>query len=154
MEQEKPVEQLAKPRRRRWLRTVLLATAIFVCGALVGGGLTFKVIASGYKRSFQDPSVLADEITQRMKRRLHLTDAQVQRVGKIILEQQMAFQSLRKEFRPRLDDQIEKTRRELAAVLTPEQARKWEKRFAHIQRFWLPPLPGDSRDFSPSPTGK
>jgi len=154
MEQEKPVEQLAKPRRRRWLRTVLLATAIFICGALVGGGLTFKVIASGYKRSFQDPSVLADEITQRMKRRLHLTDAQVQRVGKIILEQQMAFQSLRKEFRPRLDDQIEKTRRELAAVLTPEQARKWEKRFAHIQRFWLPPLPGDSRDFSPSPTGK
>jgi hypothetical protein len=154
MEQEKPVEQLAKPRRRRWLRTVLLATAIFICGALVGGGLTFKVIASGYKRSFQDPAVLAEEITQRMKRRLHLTDAQVQQVGKIILEQQMAFQSLRKEFRPRLDDQIEKTRRELAAVLSPEQARKWEKRFAHIQRFWLPPLPGDSRDFPPSPKEK
>ncbi len=34
--------------------------------------------------------------------------------------------------------------------MTPEQARKWEKRFARIQRFWLPPPPGDSRDFSPS----
>jgi len=61
----------------------------------------------------------------------------------IILEQQKAFQALRKEFRPRLDSQVEKTRRELAAVLTPEQARKWEKTFARIQRFWLPPLPGD-----------
>jgi hypothetical protein len=153
MEQEKPADQLAKP-RRRWLRTVLLATAIFVCGVLVGGGLTFKIIASGYKRSFQEPAVLAEEITHRMKRRLDLTEDQVQQVRRIILEQQMAFQSLRKEFRPRLDDQIEKTRRELTAVLTPEQARKWEKRFAHIQRFWLPPLPGDSRDFSPSPKEK
>ena len=153
MEQEKPADQLAKP-RRRWLRTVLLAIAIFVCGALLGGGLTFKIIASGYKRAFQEPAVLAEEITQRMKRRLDLTDDQVQKVGKIILEQQMAFQSLRKEFRPRLDDQIEKNRRELTAVLTPEQARKWEKRFAHIQRFWLPPLPGDSREFSPSLKGK
>ncbi len=149
MEQEKPADQLAKP-RRRWLRTVLLATAIFVCGTLVGGGVTFKIIAGGYKRTFQEPAVLAEDITHRMKRRLDLTDDQAQQVRKIILEQQMAFQSLRKEFRPRLDDQIEKTRRELAAVLTPEQARKWEKRFARIQRFWLPPLPGDSRDFSPS----
>jgi Spy/CpxP family protein refolding chaperone len=153
MEQERPADQLAKP-RRRWLRTVLLGTAIFVCGALVGGGLTFKIIASGYKRSFQEPAVLAEEITHRMKRRLDLTDDQVQQVRRIILEQQMAFQSLRKEFRPRLDNQIEKTRQELAAVLTPEQARKWEKRFAHIQRFWLPPLPGDSRDYSPSPKEK
>ena len=153
MEQERPADQLAKP-RRRWLRTVLLATAIFVCGALVGGGLTFKVIASGYKRSFQEPALLAEEITHRMKRRLDLTGDQVQQVRRIILEQQMAFQSLRKEFRPRLDDQIERTRQELAAVLTPEQARKWEKRFAHIQRFWLPPLPGDSRDFPSSPKEK
>ena len=153
MEQEKPADQLAKP-RRRWLRTVLLATAIFVCGTLVGGGVTFKIIASGYKRSFQEPALLAEEITHRMKRRLDLTNAQVQQVRRIILEQQMAFQSLRKEFRPRLDDQIERTRQELAAVLTPEQARKWEKRFAHIQRFWLPPLPGDSRDFPSSPKGK
>jgi len=153
MEQENPVEQLAKP-RRRWLRTALLATAIFVCGALVGGGLTFKVIASGYKRSFQEPALLAEEITHRMKRRLDLTGDQVQQVRRIILEQQMAFQSLRKEFRPRLDDQIERTRQELAAVLTPEQARKWEKRFAHIQRFWLPPLPGDSRDIPSSPKEK
>lgn len=153
MEQEKPADQLAKP-RRRWLRTVLLATAIFVCGALVGGGMTFKIIASGYKRVFQEPTVLAEEITHRMKRRLDLTDEQVRQVRRIILEQQMAFKSLRKEFRPRLDDQIEKTSRELAAVLTPEQARKWEKRFAHIQRFWLPPLPGDSRDFPSSPRAK
>jgi len=150
MELEKPTAPLTKPHRRR-LWTILLALAIFVCGILVGGGLTFKVITSGYKRSFQDPAVLAEQITHRMKRRLDLTDDQAIQVRRIILEQQKALQALRKELRPRLDGQIEKTRQELTAVLTPEQARKWEKRFGHIQRFWLPPLPADPRDFPPGP---
>jgi len=145
MEPEKPIAPFAKPRRRR-LWTILLALAIFSCGVLVGGGLTFKVITVGYKRSFQEPEVLAEKIIHRMERRLDLNSDQVKQVRGIILEQQKAFQALRKEFRPRLDSQIEKTRRELAAVLTPEQARKWEKTFARIQRFWLPPLPEDPRD--------
>jgi hypothetical protein len=42
-----------------------------------------------------------------------------------------------------LEAQIEKTRQELAAVLTPDQARKWEKRFGHFLKFWLPPEAGD-----------
>ena len=142
MEPEKPNTPIAKPRRRR-LWTILIVLGIFFCGILVGGGLTFKVISEGYKRAFQDPEVLAEKIIRRMERRLDLNSDQVKQVRGIILEQQKEFQALRKEFRPRLDRQIEKTRRELAAVLTPEQARKWEKTFARIQRFWLPPLPGN-----------
>ena len=142
MEPEKPNTPIAKPRRRR-LATILIALGIFFCGVLVGWGLTFKVFSEGYKRAFQDPEVLAEKIIRRMERRLDLNSDQVKQVREIILEQQKALQALRKEFRPRLDSQIEKTRRELAAVLTPEQARKWQKTFARIQRFWLPPLPGD-----------
>jgi hypothetical protein len=126
------------------LWTVLLALAIFSCGVLVGGGLTFKIITVGYKRAFQEPGVLAEKITRRMERRLDLNSDQLKKVREIILEQQKEFQALRREFRPRLDRQIEKTRRELAAVLTAEQARKWEKTFSRIQRFWMPPLPEDS----------
>ena len=148
MEPEKPNEPITKPRRRR-LWTILLALAIFSCGVLVGGGLTFKVITVGYKRSFQEPEVLAEKIIHHMERRIDLNGDQVKQVRGIILEQQKAFQALRKEFRPRLDSQIEKTRRELAAVLTSEQARKWEKTFARIHRFWLPPLPGAPRDSPP-----
>jgi hypothetical protein len=148
MEPEKPNAPIAKPRRRR-LWTILLALAIFSCGVLVGGGLTFKIITIGYKRAFQEPEVLAEKITRRMERQLDLNNDQLIQVRRIILEQQKALQALRKEFRPRLDGQLEKTRLELAAVLTPEQARKWEKRFAHIRKFWLPPLPGDSRDSPP-----
>ena len=142
MAQDQPVAPVIRP-RRRWVWPVLLALVIFVSGVLVGGGLTFKIITSGFKRSFQDPEVSAERITNRMKRRLDLTDEQFVQVRRIILERQKAFQSLRKQVRPQLEAQIEKTRQELAAVLSPEQARKWEKRFGHFLKFWLPPQPGD-----------
>ena len=138
MAQDQPVAPVIRP-RRRWIWPVLLAIVIFVSGVLVGGGLTFKIITSGFKRAFQDPEVSAERITNRMKRRLDLTDEQVVQVRRIILERQKAFQSMRKQVRPQLEAQIEKTRRELAAVLTPDQARKWEKRFGHFLKFWLPP---------------
>lgn len=129
--------------RRRWIWTILLALAIFVSGVLVGGGLTFKVINGWFKRSFQDPSVLAERITRRMKKKLDLTDEQAGKVHRIISEQQKALQSLRKQVRPQIEAQIEKTRRELSVVLTSEQARKWKIRFDHYRKFWLPPKNGD-----------
>ena len=111
MAQDQPVAPVIRP-RRRWVWPVLLALVIFVSGVLVGGGLTFKIITSGFKRSFQDPEVSAERITNRMKKRLDLTDEQVVQVRRIILEQQKAFQSMRKQVRPQLEAQIEKTRRE------------------------------------------
>lgn len=151
METENSNVPFAKPRRRR-LWTILLALIIFICGVLVGGGLSFKIVTAGYKRAFQEPEFLAEKIIRRMERRLDLNSDQVKQVREIILEQQKAFQSLHKEFRPRLDSQIEKTRRDLSKVLTPEQAQKWEKTFARIQRFWLPPLPGEPRGPLPANT--
>jgi len=141
METEKPKEAFAKPRRRR-LWTVLFALIIFICGVLVGGGLSFKIVAVGYKRAFQEPDVLADKITRRMERRLDLNSEQVKQVREILLERQKAFRGLYREFRPRLDSLIEKTRRDLGQVLTPEQAQKLDKSFARTQRFWLPPAHG------------
>jgi hypothetical protein len=141
MSPDTPASALARP-RRRWIRTALLALIIFVSGVLVGGGLTFKFITAGFKRSFQEPEALAESITHRMKKRLDLTDEQALQVRRIILERTKAFQSLRKEVQPKLEAEIENTRREVAAVLTPEQARKWEKSFRRFSRFWLPSLPG------------
>jgi hypothetical protein len=138
MAQDQPVAPAIRP-RRRWVWPLLLALVIFVSGVLVGGGLTFKIITSGFKRAFQDPAASAERITNREKKRLDLTEEQVVQVRRIILEQQKAFQSMRKQVQPQLEAQIEKTRQELAAVLTPEQARKWGKRFNLFLKFWLPP---------------
>ncbi len=138
MAQDQPTAPVIRP-RRRWIWTILLALLIFISGVVVGGGLTFKVIASGFKRSFQDPSVSAERITQRMKKKLDLTDEQAAQVHRIIFEQQKAFQSLRKQVKA----QIGETRQQLKAVLTPEQSAKLEKQFRRFMKFWLPPKGGD-----------
>ena len=137
MSQNTENSPLVKP-RHRWIRTFLLALVIFVSGAVVGGGLTFKVMTTGFKRFFQSPETVAERITHRMDKTLDLTDDQVVRVRQIILERQKAFHTLRKEVQPKVEAEIENTRRELNAVLTPEQARKWEKRYGRLLRFWLP----------------
>ena len=142
MDPEKAERPLHRP-RRRWLRTTLLALAIFVSGILIGGGITFKIISHAYKRSLQDPEATAERMTQRMKKRLDLTDGQVIQTRRILLERMRAFQALRREFRPRLEAQIETTRRQMRAVLTPQQAERWEKDFDRLLKFWLPPPPGD-----------
>jgi hypothetical protein len=121
----------------------LLALVIFISGVVIGGGLTFKVIATGFKRFFQSPETVAERITHRMDKTLDLTDDQVVRVRQIILERQKAFHSLRKEVQPKVEAEMENTRRELSAVLTPEQARKWERRYGRLLRYWLPSPAGD-----------
>jgi len=141
MSPDTPASALAR-HRRRWIRTALLALIIFVSGVLVGGGLTFKFITTGFKRYFQEPEALAESITHRMKKRLDLTDEQAVQVRRILLERHKALQSLRKEIQPRLEAEIERTRQEVTAVLTSEQARKWEKRFRHFSKYWLPSPPG------------
>jgi hypothetical protein len=84
MSPDTPSSPLVRP-RRWWVRTFLLALVIFISGVVVGGGLTFKVITTGFKRFFQDPETLAERITHRMEKTLDLTDDQVVRVRRIIL---------------------------------------------------------------------
>jgi autotransporter translocation and assembly factor TamB len=147
MSTENPASAIARP-ARRWIRTLLLGVIIFVSGALVGGGLTFKVIATEFKRFFQEPEALAESITHRMKKKLDLTDDQAVQVRRILLERHKAFQALRKEVQPRWKAEIESTRRKMAAVLTAEQARKWEKGFRRFSKFWLP---SPSGQYAPDP---
>lgn len=147
MTEDRQFPDFAKP-RRRWLWNIPLAMVIFICGAAVGGGLTFKIVTGAFQRSFQNPSVRAEHITRRMQQKLDLTEDQTTRVRTVLLRNLKAIQALRTEFRPRLIAQIVNTRQELDAVLTPEQRRKLDKRFRFFMQFWLPqeknpPEPGE-----------
>jgi hypothetical protein len=135
--QDQQAPALARPGRRR-LWNVLLALLIFVSGIGVGSGLTVKFMTNAFKRSFQKPDALADQISNRMKRRLDLTDEQTEQVRRILAKNMAGFRALRAEFRPRLISQLEKTLDELESVLTPEQSRKMRRRFRFFLKFWVP----------------
>jgi Spy/CpxP family protein refolding chaperone len=118
---------------------------IFLGGLVITAVIGFSVVSHA-GHYFSSPMGLGHMYRLNLlSEELGLTADQRAALKEIVLEQQKAFQSLHREFRPRLDTQLEKTRKELARVLTPEQAQKWERTFVRMHRFWLPPLPGESR---------
>ena len=136
MEKEMPNESLPRPKRRR-LWTILLVLGIFVCGMVTGGGLTLKIISVRIQDATHNPSEMAERITGRMTRYLDLNDMQSAQVEKIIKQNLADLQPLRTEVRSRLIRQMEKTKREIAPLLTPEQVEKLDKRIRRLQKFWL-----------------
>jgi Spy/CpxP family protein refolding chaperone len=136
VEKEMPNESLPRPKRRR-LWTILLVLGIFVCGMVTGGGLTLKIIHVRIQDATHNPSEMAERITGRMTRYLDLNDTQSAQVEKIIKQNLADLQPLRTEVRSRLIRQMEKTRREIAPLLTPEQVEKLDKRIRRLQKFWL-----------------
>jgi len=129
-------ESLPRPKRRR-LWTILLVLGIFVCGMVTGGGLTLKIIHVRIQDATHNPSEMAERITGRMSRYLDLNDTQSAQVEKIIKQNLADLQPFRTEVRSRLIRQMEKTRREIAPLLTPEQIEKLDKRIRRLQKFWL-----------------
>ena len=136
MEKEMPNESLPRPKRRR-LWTILLVLGIFVCGMVTGGGLTLKIIHVRIQDATHNPSEMAERITGRMIRYLDLNDTQSAQVEKIIKQNLADLQPFRTEVRSRLIRQMEKTRWEIAPLLTPEQVEKLDKRIRRLQKFWL-----------------
>jgi hypothetical protein len=116
---------------------MLLVLGIFVCGMVAGGGLTLKIIHVRIQDATHNPSETAERITGRMTRYLDLNDMQSAQVGKIIKQNLADLQPFRTEVRSRLIRQMEKTRREIASLLTPEQLEKLDKRIRRLQKFWL-----------------
>ena len=136
MEKEMSNESLPRPKRRR-LWTILLVLGIFVCGMVTGGGLTLKIIHVRIQDATHNPSEMAERITGRMIRYLDLNDTQSAQVEKIIKQNLADLQPFRTEVRSRLIRQMEKTRWEIAPLLTPEQVEKLDKRIRRLQKFWL-----------------
>ncbi|MFH1092165.1 MAG: hypothetical protein V1742_11420 [Pseudomonadota bacterium] len=133
-EKEESRTLLKKP-RRRWLPTILLGVAILVCGLVLGSGITVGAVWRVIHKSFRDPVRLTERIVRHMQRNLDLNEEQARKV-KMILEKRMpAFVKLRRQVR----EELEQVRRELAEVLTPEQAEKFNRDFRRLDRRWLPP---------------
>jgi hypothetical protein len=131
---------LTKP-RRRWIRSIILGVVIFICGALVGGGITVKVIAKGINKFYRSSTEsVADNITNRLRKRLDLTDDQTARIRSIILERQVELRRIRKDVRPKIETQFENTRREINEILTPAQVKIFEEHYKRMTRFWLHPI--------------
>jgi Spy/CpxP family protein refolding chaperone len=106
----------------------LIALAVtFVAGAAVG------IVADRvFHRRHGIPEFATHALVHRLDRRLDLSDAQQKKVEEIIERHHTRINSFFSAVHPRVREEIEQANREIAAVLTPEQRRKFEEMKMHV----------------------
>jgi hypothetical protein len=114
---------------------------LLVSGGIIGSGLTFLVVVRQAQFRMQHPEAFAGNAAARLQRYLELSDEQKLQVESILREHQKGVQAIRRDCQPRFEQKVEDIRRDVSAVLTPAQSRKWEAWLDDKRRLWLPPLP-------------
>ena len=135
---ENPPTPLRKP-KRRWLHAFLLGGLILGCGMVIGSGLTLTVLWNGLRQARQHPEQAPDRITKHLQRRLKLDEEQTEAVREIVTRRHRNLEEMRAEIQPRVEAELEEARKEIEAVLTPEQVAKWNRMYQMMQRRLMPP---------------
>jgi hypothetical protein len=133
-----PVPPPPAPPRHRWL-SVLVALLIFVAGGVCGAGLTVLVVVNRVQHAIRHPETAPARLAGVLQRRLDLTNEQRTQVEAIIAKRQTELIAIRREFQPRIAQQLEQLRGEISDVLTDEQRARWDDLFTAIVTRWLPP---------------
>jgi hypothetical protein len=135
-----PRNKLRRPRRRTAL-TLVLATAILLCGMIIGSGLTLHVLWSRLLSNIQDLDNLPARITHRMERPLDLSDQQASEVEAVLNRHFQHIQAIRAEVYPKMSAQLDEIRKEVGAILSPKQREQWDKSFDRLRAKLVPPPP-------------
>lgn len=116
-------------RTKTTLVAVFVLAMTFVAGAVVGI-LGDRLL----HRRHGVPEFATHVMVNRLSRHLDLTDTQRQQVGAIIARHHARINSFFSDVRPRVREEIEQANREIEAVLTPEQRKKFEQVKMHVLR--------------------
>jgi hypothetical protein len=130
------------PKKRRW-RVVLLGILILVCGIAIGAGGTAVIMRHMILHAIQHPEKAPQRIIDRVRGKLGISDDQAARIKAILSERQKAIQALRRQVQPQIENELNQAREDVAALLNPEQAEKWRRRFDKI-RIWFSALPPEN----------
>ncbi len=130
---EKPVK-----RKKRW-RAILLGLIILASGFFLGAGAS-AVYCKRMVHMIQTPGEASKKITNRLRWRLSLSDQQAEKVQAILVEREKALTAIFHDIRPRLQEEMKRTRDEVAAVLNPDQAERWLTHFDRMQHRWFPAM--------------
>ena len=126
-------------------RAVVLGLLILLCGMVIGSGLTLKILWDRVLYASEHPGQAPRRITERLQKRLDLTDAQAQAVRAVSTRRYMALESIRREIRPQVEAEFETLRAEVEAVLDEEQGRRWNEMYRAMQERWLKPLEEETK---------
>lgn len=127
---------MSLPTPGRW-RAVALALVIFASGAVAGAAVTVTTLRRTARTDFRQPELDPPRLAARIRSRLHLDAGQEAAVTRIFAERQSAWIRVRRSIRPQVEAELEGLRRDVTAVLTPQQAVLWNRWFERGRERWL-----------------
>lgn len=116
--------------RSKLLAAGFLAAALVLGGALGGAGARWVADDSCDRRHRRG----ADAYIERLERELDLTTEQRARIGDVLARQRETMSALWREVRPRAEEIRAETRREVHALLTPDQQARYAEFLERIDR--------------------
>ena len=118
---------------------VLLGILILISGMVIGAGMT-AIIGRRMVMQFMDhPERLYTKTTDRLRKRLDLSDEQTEQVREIVETRLGSLIEIHRDVRPKVEEQLMLFRDEVTKILDEDQLDNWNKHFKNIERALLPP---------------
>jgi uncharacterized membrane protein len=126
------------PRRSRSWLIVLMCLLIFCFGGVVGAGILVIHVGRQAKDALDHPDLLPERAARRLKQRLDLSDDQERQVQEIVRKHYPVIQQARENFIQVIDPELDAIETEIAALLAPDRARRFQERFEIFRDEMLP----------------
>ncbi|MGA2439648.1 MAG: hypothetical protein ABSH08_01700 [Tepidisphaeraceae bacterium] len=125
----------------RAIKALMLAAVIFLCGGAAGWGLALLLHRPPPMSMELVPEPPANDLVERLRYELLLSDDQVTQVRQIYKERQDALHAIREKMGPELKSEYDKLDQQMKGVLTSAQYQRWAERFQSVRSRMLPPPP-------------
>jgi uncharacterized membrane protein YeaQ/YmgE (transglycosylase-associated protein family) len=112
---------------KKW-KIIVSVILVFLLGALAGALVIHKVDQhriAGIIRG--EPGAVGELIVQRLNHKLRLDPQQVEKVRVIVYETHDEIRNVRKQFRPQIQEILDRSRNRVRAILRPDQLEEYEK---------------------------
>ncbi len=112
---------------KKW-KVIVSVFLVFLLGALAGALVTHKIDQhriAGIIRG--EPGAVGELIVRRLNHKLSLDPAQVEKLRAIVYETRDEIRNVHKQFRPQIEEILERSQNRVRAILRPDQLEKYEK---------------------------
>jgi hypothetical protein len=116
-------------------KAVISVILIFLLGGIAGALLMHRTDQQKIESIMHgEPGTTREFIVTRLNRELSLDSAQLEQLRTIVRETHAEIRSVRKEYRPQIDEVIKRSQDKVRAILRPEQLETFNKLVAERQK--------------------
>jgi hypothetical protein len=121
---------------KHW-KAIAAVCGIFILGLICGGLVTIRVIDHRLESVARSgPRAVQELVVQRLTRQLRLSETQRGQVEEITRKATVRLEEARRKIAPEIEGTMQSAETEIRAVLTPEQAEKFDRLAQRRRAFW------------------